>query len=198
MERRFMLQPPDLRVRATWAQALLGISLFIGREPVDENSRPSGPLPGGRSVMPVSDAPSRWAIAHVGRPRLLGTLAQAVRRSRRSPNGAMRNCRTRPSAASSRSMHRQRICRTGFAGRRRRGDYPLANRFEELDTPCSTRSSSPGKGFCSIDTPAARSSYVPQSTAIRRLTACAVRAASSAKRVSGARIFRLPSSAPLR
>ena len=31
-------------------------------------------------------------------------------------------------------MHRKRICRTGFAGRRgARGD-PLANRFDELDT----------------------------------------------------------------
>jgi 4-hydroxyphenylacetate 3-monooxygenase len=31
-------------------------------------------------------------------------------------------------------MHRKHICRTRFAGRRDASDYPLVNRFDEVDT----------------------------------------------------------------
>ena len=50
--------------------------------------------------------------------------------------GPTSNCRTTPSAASSEWGRTgvKHLCRSGFAGRASAADYPLANRFDEVDT----------------------------------------------------------------
>ena len=109
---------------------------------VSANTDPKG----DRSKRPQDQDPD--VLLHVGgRPTTGSSCAGRSSRpppptrtrrssSRRSATGAMPSCRTTPSASSPtwRAPGVKHICRSSFAGRGSDADYPLSNRFDEVDT----------------------------------------------------------------
>jgi hypothetical protein len=185
MEKRFMLQPPDLRVRATSAQALWDVSLFIVREPVDENSQHSTrPMAGGPSMV-ASDAPS-------GRERKLsevflsGTLAQTNWKSGVSKPTVARWGDTHQSAYVVGCMVSQNACTGGTsakpelpASRHARVSARQALRRARHTVAHNVLIPMQRHSVLSVYPPQ-RPSFAPHSTSIQNLKTRAVRAASTA------------------